>query len=65
MSTFPNNFSSEITGPIKLKFVVDLLFIVAPIICGGLCLVLVLLFSTLCPSSLAIILERERAGHLL
>ena len=39
--------------------VVDLLFIVALIVCGGLCLVLVMLFITLCPSFAIILMIRE------
>ena len=40
--------------------VVDVLFIVAPLACGVLCLVLVLLFSTLWPSSFAFIFMGKR-----
>ena len=36
--------------------VVDSLLIVAPIVCGVLCLILVSLFTALCPSGFAIIL---------
>ena len=45
--------------------VVDPLLIVAPIVCwgGGLCWVLVLLFSTLCPSSVAITYREKRVGY--
>ena len=39
--------------------VVDLLLIVAPIVCWVLCLVLVSLFTTLCPSGFAIILMEK------
>ena len=43
---------------------IDPLLIVAPMVCvcvgGGLCLVLVLLFSTLCPSSVAITFMGKR-----
>ena len=40
---------------------VDPLLIVAPMVCvGGGCLVLVLLFSTLCPSSVAITFMGKR-----
>ena len=42
------------------QFVVDSLLIVAPIVCGVLCLELVLLLGTLCPSTFAIILTRKR-----
>ena len=44
--------------------VIDSLFIVAPIVCWDSVFGLCLLFSTLCPSSFAIILngKRERAG---
>ena len=38
------------------SLVVDSLFIFAPFVCGGSVFVLVLLFSTQCPSSFAIIL---------
>ena len=38
----------------------DSLFVVAPIVCGVLCLILVLLFGTLFPSSFAIILIGKR-----
>ena len=40
-----------------------LLFLVAPIVCGGSVLVLGLLFCTLCPSSFAIILMGKRENY--
>ena len=44
-----------------LSVVIDSLFIVAPIVCDALCLVIVLLFSTLChSSSVAITLMEKR-----
>ena len=46
--------------------VVYLMLVVALVVFGALCLVLVLLFSTLCPSSFVIILmeKREQAAFL-
>ena len=41
-------------------FLSDSLYIVTQNVSGGMCLVIVLLFSTLCPSNFAIILEANR-----
>ena len=62
----PISASTERPGG-RDSVVIDLLFIVAPIVCWASVFGLCLLFSTLCPSSFAIVLngKRERERELV
>ena len=63
--------SSDLSQPVQASFIQSeevfyrshiTMFIVTPISCGGLCFVLVLLYSTLCHPSVTSTLMGKRAG---